>query len=209
MKTVVRLFVTLSIAACLAVPAFALKPGERVNNFTLLDDAGKPHELYSLSNRTAVVLMVQGNGCPIARQAIPALRDVRDHVKSVKGGNVEFLLINSNLQDKRDTIAAESAEFAFALPVLVDSTQKIGEALGVNRTAEVFVITTKDWKLAYRGPVDDRISYEKQRPAAQHTYLKDALTAVLAGVAVKQPMVDSPGCIVNMPERDRRKAYSR
>jgi peroxiredoxin len=207
MKTGTRCAIGL-LAAFATASAWAIKPGDRVDNFTLVDDSGKSHELYSLKDRKAVVLMVQGNGCPIVRQAIPALRDVRDHVQALHKGNVEFLLINSNLQDNGKTIAEESKEFEFKLPVLVDSGQKIGMALDVNRTAEVFVITTADWKLAYRGPVDDRISYEKQRPAAQHTYLKDALLSVLNGTPVKYPKVDGPGCIVNLPERDRAKAMS-
>ena len=52
------------------------------------------------------------------------------------------------------------------------------------RTSEIFVIDPRGWKLVYRGPLDDRLSYEKQRPATKH-YLTDALDDVLAGRAVK------------------------
>ena len=37
--------------------AFALTPGERVDNFRLLDQNGASHELYYLSDAKAVVLM--------------------------------------------------------------------------------------------------------------------------------------------------------
>ena len=76
--------------------------------------------------------------------------------------------------------------------------QLIGEALGVQRTSEVFVIDPKGWKLVYRGPMDDRLSYEKQRPASKH-YLADALDAVAAGKPVKVTKADGVGCIVNFP----------
>jgi peroxiredoxin len=182
----------------MSAPAFATAPGERVANFKLQDQAGQPHELYALSERKAVVLMIQGNGCPIVRQALPALREIRDRYQA---RGVEFLLLNPNLQDTRESVASESQEFGIQLPILVDSTQQVGEALGVQRTAEVFVIDPKSWKVAYRGPMDDRLSYEKQRPTASKHYLADALDAMLAGRQVKVTHADGVGCIVNFPER--------
>src|SRR4029077_4793191 len=88
--------------------AFALAPGERVDNFRLLDHRGASHELYYYSDAKAVVLMVHGNGCPIVRNALPTLKALRDQYRAQ---GVEFLLINSNLQDDRDAIAQEAAEF--------------------------------------------------------------------------------------------------
>jgi hypothetical protein len=85
----------------------------------------------------------------------------------------------------------------------VDETQRVGEALGVVRTSEVFVIEPKTWKLAYRGPMDDRLSYERQRPARNH-YLTDALDAIVAGQPVKTSKADGVGCLVNFPERQRK-----
>ena len=37
----------------------------RVENFLLLDQTGRAHELYYYSDASAVVIMVQGNGCPV------------------------------------------------------------------------------------------------------------------------------------------------
>jgi len=202
MKTLLKILALLS----LATPALALSPGDKVDNFRLLDAGGKSHELYYLSDMKAVVLMVQGNGCPIVRQAVPTLREIRSQYRD-KG--VEFLLINSNLQDKSAAIAEEAKEFAFDVPVLVDETQLVGESLGLTRTAEVLVIDPKTWTLAYRGPVDDKLSYEKQRLVAQHAYVRDALDAVLTGQKVQTAQVNSVGCIINMPEQERRAAHTK
>lgn len=185
-----------------AASALALTPGQVVENFRLTDDSGKPHELYQSAASKAIVVMVQGNGCPIVRQAIPALREVRDEYRAQ---GVEFLLLNSNLQDSSESIAKESKEFGFDLPILVDSKQQVGEALGVQRTSEVFVIEPKTWKLVYRGPIDDRLSYERQRPPSK-LYLKDALDAVVAGQPVKVAQADGVGCIVNFPERNKKRS---
>src|ERR1700752_1274676 len=96
--------------------AFALAPGERVDNFRLLDQRGASQELYYYSDAKAVVLMVHGNGCPIVRSALPALNALREQYQAQ---GVEFLLINSNLQDDRDAIAQEAAEFGIDFPILV------------------------------------------------------------------------------------------
>jgi peroxiredoxin len=159
MKTMLR-WAALLPALWLAGPALAVAPGAVVDNFRLLDQNGKSHELYYSSDMKAVVIMVQGNGCPIVRQALPSLAELRDKYQAQ---GVEFLLLNSNIQDTREAIAKEAAEFKIDFPILLDQSQLIGESLGVVRTSEVFVIDPKGWKLAYRGPMDDRLSYEKQR----------------------------------------------
>jgi peroxiredoxin len=165
----------------------------------LRDFNGKTNELYKLSDKSAIVFMVQGNGCPIVRLAVPPLRDVRDQYQ--KRG-VEFFLLNTNLQDTPEAVKAESNEFGFNFPIWMDRDQKIGEALGITRTAEIFVVDPKTWKLKYHGPIDDRLSYEKQRPVQNH-YLTDALDATLAGKPVKVASVNSPGCLINFPNRSQ------
>jgi len=186
--------------------ALALEPGQRVDNFRLLDHRGVSHELYYLSDAKAVVLMVHGNGCPIVRNALPTLRALRDRYG---GRGVEFLLINSNLQDNRDAVAQEAAEFGIDLPILKDETQLIGESLGVERTADVFVIEPGTWKLLYRGPIDDRLAYGAQKPAATRNYLADALEDVLSGKPVRVAKANAPGCLVDLPEQDRRAAHAK
>jgi peroxiredoxin len=177
---------------------FAKAPGEVVKDFRLQDQRGQSHRLYDAVGAKAVVLMVHGNGCPIVRQSVPALAAVRAKYESQ---GVQFLLFNSNMQDTSESIAQEAAEFEMDFPILVDGKQTLGEALGVVRTAEVFVIDPKNWKLIFRGPIDDRLSYENQRPAAKHTYLTDALDSVLAGRPVKVARAEGVGCIVNFPHR--------
>ena len=188
----------------LALPAAAVQPGERVDNFMLLDHLGASHELHYHADARAVVLMVQGNGCPIVRNTLPRLKAVRDRYREA---GVEFLMINANLQDNREAVAREAAEFGVDIPILVDESQLIGEGLGVERTADVFVIDPKSWKLLYRGPLDDGSAYGATRPVKRH-YVADVLDAVLAGKPVAVSQASAPGCIVNFPERERRAAHA-
>jgi peroxiredoxin len=195
-------FIGRTVWACVLISigtgcAVALVPGEHVADFTLKDQSGAAHELYGLSNKKAVVIMTQSNGCPIVRLAVPALREIRDRYRAQ---DVEFLLLNPTLQDTSESVSKEAAEFGFDLAILLDRTQKIGESWGVDRTAEVFVIDPKTWKLVYHGPIDDRLNYETQRPV-HHQYLTDALDSVLANKPVAVASVVSPGCLIYFPNR--------
>jgi peroxiredoxin len=180
-----------------AASAAALAPGDHIANFTLKDETGASHQLYSLSGKKAVVIMTQSDGCPIVRLAVPALREIREHYRSQ---DMEFLLLNPTLQDSADAVQHEAEEFGFGMTVLLDRTQQVGEAWGVNRTAEVFVIDPKTWTLLYHGPIDDRLNYESQRPV-HRPYLTDALDALLANRPVAVASVASPGCLINFPDR--------
>jgi hypothetical protein len=203
-KTGLRFLAALA-SLSIAGPALALGPGDRVDNFRLLDQDGASHELYYLSDAKAVVIMVHGNGCPIVRNTLPVMHEIRDRYRAQ---GVEFLLLNSNLQDDRDAIGKEAAEFGIDFPILVDDTQLIGESLDVTRTAEVFVIDPRSWRLLYRGPVDDRLAYGTQRPAARNHYLTDALDATLQGKPLAVAQTEALGCLVNLPERERRDAHA-
>ena len=173
----------------LSAPAWALNPNERVDNFELLDHTGAAHELYYLSDADAVVLMTVSNGCPAVREALPQFQEARD---AYRERGVEFLLINSSLTDDRAAIVTEAANLGIETPVLMDNSQIIGESLGVQNTAEVFVVNTQGWKLAYRGAPDA---------------LNAALDAVLAGDAVEVAKTIATGCAIDFPEREREAAH--
>jgi peroxiredoxin len=204
MKFLIQLFASVLFALG-ALPVFSMQIGDRVDNFQLLDQKGEAHELYYLSDMKAVVIMVQGNGCPIVRNALPTLDLVRNEYAQ---RGVAFLLLNANLQDERESIRREAEEYAIDFPILVDETQLVAESLGVVRTAEVFLIDPATWKLVYRGPVDDRLAYGAQKPEADHHYLADALNATIAGEPVAVAQVDAMGCLVNLPEQDRREMHA-
>jgi mono/diheme cytochrome c family protein len=169
-----------------------------IDNFMLVDAQHlEAHELYRLSDAKAIVLVSTGVGCPIARAMTPALKALRDKYAAQ---GVEVMLVDSNLQDGRDAIAAEAKEYGIDIPILMDSNQLVGEALGVTRTAEVFVINPKTWAVAYHGPLDDRSDYGVQK-AATKEFANDALAAVLAGKPAPEATQASKGCLVDFPER--------
>ena len=197
----------LSVALLLALALVAgQSQAARVDNFVLLDHEGAAHELYYYRDAPAVVIMVQGNGCPIVRNALNDYKALRDRYGEQ---GVEFYLLNANLQDDRASIQKEAAEWDIDIPILDDQTQLIGESLGLVRTAEVLVIDPKTWQVAYRGPLNDRINdYERQRAEASEHYAADAIEALIGGEgrAIQVAERDAIGCLINFPARDQQPA---
>ena len=169
-----------------------------IDNFMLADTDYMGHELYRMTDAKVIVIVSAGNGCPIVRNMAPHLRALQ-----AKYGpqGVQFLMLNSNLQDGRDAIAKEKADFGFDMPILMDRNQLVGEQLGVTRTAEFFVIDPKTWRVTYRGPMDDRLDYGTQKAVATHTWAADAIEATLAGRPALAAGKMSPGCLVDFPHR--------
>jgi peroxiredoxin len=181
---------------CAARFAFALSPGETVDNFRLPDHQGGSRELYYLSDIKAVVLMAQGNGCEASSKAVPGLKALRDQYRSQ---GVEVLLIDSNLTDTSAAIAKAATAQGIDMPILIDETQLIGEALDLRRNGEVLVIDPQGWKLAYRGPLS----------AGSSNHAADAVEALVKAQPVKTAKVDMKGCAIAMPERDKKQAHAK
>ena len=168
----------------------ALAAADVADNFRLTDHQGVSHELYYLSDMKAVVLLAQGNGCEASRQAASAVQAIKSRYESQR---VTFLAINSNASNSLQAITEESRQAGIQMPIMLDTTQLIGESLHLTRNGEVLVVDTKGWKIAYRGDA---------------TGVASALDAVIAGKPVPAAKTAATGCTIEMPERDRREAHA-
>jgi len=185
----------LASASGLAMANEAAKGPERLVNFRLTDQHDRSHELYRAVDAKAVVLYIHGNGCPIVRQSVPKLERIREEFEE-KG--VRFFMLNANPHDERAEIREEAEEFGINMPILHDAGQTIVAGLQCSRTAEVIVADpAQDWKIIYRGAVDDRFDYGAQREEAEHDWLRDALQAHLAGEPIEHAQTHVKGCLIN------------
>lgn len=170
-----------------------------VNDFALIDYTGKLHQLTRKINSRFVVLYSYCIGCPIARKNIPALRNLKKHYAKK---DVDFYYIDPAQQDTREMIAEETKKYDLPFPVLLDDTQEITRQLKINRTGEAIVIDTKrNFKIVYRGPVDDKQSYGTEKVRASKEHLKNALDSLLKNKKVKTPYLRSLGCALVLRQR--------
>ncbi|MBC7982293.1 MAG: redoxin domain-containing protein, partial [Candidatus Obscuribacterales bacterium] len=100
-------------AVITAAPALALKPGDRVDNFRLMDHKGASHQLHYFSDMKAVVLLTQSNSCSAGADSIAQLKQVRDQYQTQ---GVQFFLVNSTLGESRDAIAKAAITHGIDLP---------------------------------------------------------------------------------------------
>src|SRR5690349_10820497 len=130
-----------SLGLLFANPSRGSEPAEKqtapaVRDFALLDHRGSFRHLHYHAKdpkTKAIVLFVHGNGCPLVRQRVPQMKQLRDAYAD-KG--VLFWMINANTQDTRDEVSKEASEFGIDMPILLDPTQVVARDLKIVRTAE-------------------------------------------------------------------------
>ena len=173
-KIATLLIISIFLSACNRNP----KPiaDSRNNDYALYDQNGDFHRLSYYNDHKAIVLFVQGNGCPIVRNA---LTDFHEIVSTYSEKGFVFFMLNSNLQDDREKIKKEALEFGFEVPVLVDSAQLVADELDITLTAEAIILHPTTREILYRGPINNRLNYEVQKDEPSETYLKDALDDIL------------------------------
>ena len=165
-----------------------------IKEFSLTDQRGVTHTMDEYVDKDYVVMYIHGSGCPIARLSVPTFLSIRDDYQPK---NIQFLMLNSFIQDDIPRIAKEAEDFKIDFPILKDADQSVARSLGVERTAEVFIIDPKTRKVLFRGPIDDSLGYETQRVNTEHNYRRDALDTVMAGGTVNiTDIPDSKGCLV-------------
>ncbi len=180
MKKIVNvwLYSLLALAPAVAMAA------DRVGDFSLLDQDGYFHQMSWYDDHSAIALLVQANGSAASTAAMSKFAALK--AKYEEQG-VEFFMINPTGTQDRASVAAELAAQGVDLKVLMDDSQLISEALGVDKTGEVLVFNPKSFMVEFRGPVGAE--------------LEAALQAKIAGQPIATAVVASTGDAVTYPAK--------
>jgi peroxiredoxin len=165
--------------------------GNKVGNFTLTEprDQGRV-SLADFTDKKAVVVIFTGTECPINNLFLPRLAEL--HRQYAPQG-VQFLAVNSNLQDTAARVAAHARKQEIPFPVLKDEGNVVADQFGAQRTPEVFLLDGQG-HVRYQGRVSDQYGIGYKRSKATREDLAVALDEVLAGTTVTQPHVPAAGC---------------
>lgn len=186
-----------------AAPAAAGKFNKAVS----AGDVGKPffnligtdEKLHSLEDYTkdskAVVLLFTCNHCPIAAGYEDRLFAL---TKEFAPQGVRFVAISCGLNDADglEAMKVRVKERKFPFDYLHDPAQDTGRDYGARMTPEVFVLKP-DRTIAYLGTIDDSWS---DAEAVKHAYLREALTAVVAGRMPETVETRPRGCPIDYQE---------
>lgn len=182
------------------------EPG-RIGNFALLDHQGNSHQLRKYGDSPAVVLISTSTRCLENIEKLPKYRLLRT---TWERQGVVFLGIAAAAEDSLEEIRHMAQLHNFELPILLDETQLVAEALGLKKAGELVVLEPNRFQILYRGGLD--IEAQRARPEFNiaprdgTSFLADTLTAAVAGELSMQdsPVIaDSSGCELSFPARDR------
>jgi thiol-disulfide isomerase/thioredoxin len=140
----------------------------------------------------AVVVVFTSLRCPVTREYAPGLAE---WARPWQERGVRFLAVNPNRQDDDDEIRETAQRLGWTWPVTRDPTRALSQALGAERTADVFLLDGEG-VLRYRGALDDRVGINYRLPSPRRALLADALEAVLAGRAPEVSATAAPGCLL-------------
>ena len=161
--------------------------------FALHGTDGQTHSLADYADAAALVLIQTCNHCPYAQAWEGRINAIQtDYAER----GVRIVAINSNdaashPEDSFPEMVKRSTEQGFTFDYLHDDDQSVARALGAERTPEVYVFDV-DRRLAYHGAVDDN----RDDQAVTRHYLRDALDAVLGGLAPSPSETAAVGCSV-------------
>ena len=167
--------------------------GTEAPQFDLPGVDGQIHSLDSYGDAEALVLVQSCNHCPYVQAWEGRLSAI---ASDYADRGVRVVAVNSNdadshPEDSFDEMQKRSREQGFTFDYLYDEPQAVAQALGAERTPEVFVYD-RDRRLRYHGAIDDN----RDETGVSQQYLRDALDAVLAGSDPAVAETPAVGCTV-------------
>ena len=168
--------------------------GQRAPDFDLPGVDGHDCALASYKGKRAIVVVFTCNHCPYA-QAYAARLIALQHDFADQA--VQFIAINPNdsagyPEDSFDSMVAHAKHHQLNFPYFRDVTQRVAHAYGAEYTPEAYVLDAK-FQVRYIGRVDD--NWQHPDKARSHD-LREAITAVLAGQPVVNPLTHAIGCTI-------------
>lgn len=185
-KTGQRIRIGVTALLCCFVMS-SLNAAERVGDFSLLDQTGKFHHIAWYDDHKAVALLVQVNG---SEQTRAAVSDYQRLQAQYDEQGIEFMLLNP-VGQSRASVLEEALALGITLPVLIDETQIVAEAMGVDKSGEAFLFDPRSFEVIYRGTVAG---------------LEQALTELSGGTAISAPFIAMNGADVSYPSTQRHQA---
>jgi peroxiredoxin len=167
--------------------------GAEAPQFDLPGVDGQSHSLDSYADANVLVLVQSCNHCPYVQAWEGRLSAI---ASDYADRGVGVVAVNSNdvvshPEDSFEEMQKRSREQGFTFEYLYDEPQAVAQALGAERTPEVFVYD-RDRQLRYHGAIDDN----RDETGVSQQYLRDALDALLAGSDPAVAETPAVGCTV-------------
>jgi hypothetical protein len=173
--------------------------GKTAPDFLGTDSNGKTVALKDLRGHI-VVLEWSNNQCPFVGKHYRSGNMQALQKEATKQGVIWLTVLSSAPGAQGNVTAAEANELtrsrgAAPTAVILDPSGTIGRAYGARTTPHMFVID-KSGTLAYMGGMDDKATTDVADIPTAKSYVRLALTAVMSGTPVQDPVTRPYGCSV-------------
>jgi thioredoxin-related protein len=160
---------------------------------------GKTFKVSDIKGKAGTLLIFTANECPYAQAWQDRISSIGNDAMT-KGFAVVAINSSDSAKHEGESISvmrviAKRSKMNF--PYAVDETSDVARILGASKTPEVFLFDAKK-KLVFNGAIDDNA---KDASAVKKTYLKDALSEVLAGKEVSVHQAQAMGCGIKFREK--------
>lgn len=146
----------------------------------------------------ALVLLFGAVDCPIANGYAPELASLAARCREL---GMRMVYVYPAGDVTIDEAKRHGREYALGMPVLLDPTHRLVDAVGATVTPEAAVVrigAAADLvEVLYRGRIDDRYPARGTRRVVATTHeLRDAIEAVASGRPVAVPRTTATGCVI-------------
>ena len=169
--------------------------GDVVNDLRFKDIRGLVRTAADLGSHKATVLVFVTTDCPLVQRVMPKLVELEQQYREA---GVQFVAVNVGAADTLKDMAAQAMAFEAPFVFVKDESLACSKRLGVERTPESVVFDSQ-WRLVYRGRIDDQDRLGGTKPEPTRRDLAVAIDEVLAGGVVSVTTTPVDGCLITSP----------
>lgn len=153
---------------------------------------GKEYSIAGVKRKKGTLVLFSCNGCPWVKAWEDRMIALGNEAMEHEIGVIE---INSNdpnksKADRYEAMVERAEEGGMKYPYVVDDTSDLARVFYATRTPEAFLFDAKG-NLVYHGTIDDNA---KKPAEVKHTYLADAVHAMVEGESIEVSETKALGC---------------
>lgn len=184
----------ISLFAQVNIPQIAIGTSLPGGDIEVVDISGETLTLEGVAGSNGLLVVFSCNTCPF----VWGWEDRYFHVAEFcRANDIGLILLNPNearrdggdsFEDMQEYARDKGYDFYYAL----DKDHALADLFGATRTPDVFLFN-QDMVLVYKGAIDDNM---KEPEKVEESFLKNALSNMLAGVDIDPDFTKAIGCTI-------------
>lgn len=135
------------------------------------------------------------SGCPLFAKYQSTLKKLKHQFGE------QLLIVNYDPDQNKEMSLGDKIESLKKLdndfPLVADPNGELNGTLGVTIASETAIVRVSDYKLIYRGAIDDRLTLDFERPKSRNDYARLAIDLAIGGKDRKIEFTTASGCALN------------